>query len=58
MSKGLIFWLLMVLWMIFTLVMSWPPNSQRPNATLLTGIMLTWILLFLLGWAVFGFVIQ
>lgn len=56
MSIGFIFWLLMILWVIFGVYWNWP--EDRAHAPGLGGTLLLFILLFLLGWKVFGFVIQ
>ncbi len=52
MTIAFLFWLLMILWLIFGLYMG------RDNHLWLGGGLLLWILLFLLGWKVFGFPIQ
>jgi hypothetical protein len=54
MSKGLLFWLLMVLWAIFGV---WVRRGGEQFAAVGNDILL-FILLFVLGWAVFGFVVQ
>lgn len=48
MSKGVIFWVLMILWLIFGLWTSWA------TPFLIGGHVLTFVLLALLGWQVFG----
>ncbi len=57
MSIGLLFWILMVLWLIFGF---WTNQStiQAGNFAPLGGNLLLFILLFLLGWAAFGFIIH
>jgi hypothetical protein len=59
-SIGFCFWLLMLLWLIFGLYWNWPENtSGGPRAFgHMGGGLLLFILLFLLGWRVFGFPIQ
>lgn len=58
MSIGLLFWVLMVLWAVFGFYYNWPA-SQGPNAFVPLGnSLLLFILLFLLGWAEFGFVVR
>ncbi len=52
MTIAFLFWLLMLLWLLFGLYLN------RENHVLLGGSLLLWILLFLLGWKVFGFPIQ
>lgn len=58
MSKGLAFWILMIIWAIFGVWSFWP--SQQPPA-LGVGrafVLVLFALLFLLGWQIFGFVVQ
>lgn len=55
MSIGLVFWVLMLLWLV--LGFFW--YKQEPGTRwAVGGGFLLWFLLFLLGWAVFGFPIQ
>jgi hypothetical protein len=56
MTIGFLFWLLMVLWFVFGLYWNGAPNGG--NMGVWGGNLLLFILLFLLGWRVFGFVIQ
>ena len=56
MSIGLIFWVLMLLWIIAT-VSRGLGGASMPWAEP-TGDVLALILFFLLGWRVFGFIIQ
>jgi hypothetical protein len=64
MTIGFLFWLLMILWIIFGLWARWPlawapgQPSSVPPFVLIGGTLLEFILFFLLGWKVFGFVIQ
>jgi len=59
MEIGFLFWLLMILWLIFGLWSGWPANTADRRAFMpLGGNLLLFILLFLLGWKVFGFVIK
>jgi hypothetical protein len=59
MTIGFLFWLLMILWFIFGFWWNWPADmSNRSGLGPLGGHVLTFILFFLLGWKVFGFVIQ
>lgn len=54
MTIGFLFWLLMILWLLFGL---WA--APRPlNHYWAGGHVLLWLLLFLLGWEVFGFPIK
>lgn len=57
MTIGFLFWLLMILWLLFGLY--WDSGDLRAgNFGRVGGNLLLWILLFLLGWKVFGFPIQ
>jgi hypothetical protein len=58
MTIGFLFWLLMILWLIFGLYWNWPSQPGPSGFAPLGGNLLLFILLFLLGWATFGFVIQ
>jgi hypothetical protein len=53
-SIGLLFWILMIVAVVFGAWIGWPvagaPNGWRPFGFNL----LLWVLLFLLGWGVFG----
>lgn len=52
MTIGLLFWILMIVWLVFGFWAWWPINRVNgPN-------FLLWFLLFLLGWGVFGFPIK
>jgi hypothetical protein len=52
MSRGLLFWILMILWLIFGLWAAWPLGWGFGSTALL------FILLGLLGWQVFGPVVK
>lgn len=54
MSIGFIFWLLMLLWLVFSVWGYWGVRTAAPNWPYLGGNMFMFILLFLLGWKVFG----
>ncbi len=57
MPAGMIFWMLMIMWAVF----GWFGIAiETPYRRLALGGcgLLTFILLFLLGWKVFGFVVQ
>lgn len=59
MTIGFLFWLLMVLWFIFGFWWHWPADMANRSALgPIGGHVLTFILFFLLGWKVFGFVIK
>ena len=53
MTIGLIFWILMLLWLVFGLWREWP-GVQAGNWHPLGGSLLLFILLLLLGWQAFG----
>ena len=48
MSIGLLFWVIMIVWLLFGLWQSWPTPRPIGNHIIL------WLLLALLGWQVFG----
>jgi len=48
MTLAMLFWVIMILSLLFNLWSAWPLNKQNSPA------LLVWILLALLGWAVFG----
>lgn len=51
-TLGLLFWILMILWLVFGMWAWWPlARANAPHFFL-------WFLLFLLGWAQFGFPIS
>jgi hypothetical protein len=52
MSKGNVFWVIMILWVVFGLYTNWPAQGQKPWP--LVGNVVLWVLFGLLGWAVFG----
>ncbi len=52
MTKGLIFWLLMILWFIFGMWVAWPLGNGPYYP--LGGNVLLFVLLALLGWRTFG----
>jgi hypothetical protein len=56
MPLGLLFWVLMILWLVFGF-WQWRPNLPT-NYAPFGGHILLWILLFIIGWRIFGFVIQ
>jgi hypothetical protein len=51
-----LFWLLMLLWLLFGLYWTWPADGRAFAPV--GGNLLLFILLFLLGWKLFGFPIQ
>jgi hypothetical protein len=56
MTIGFLFWLLMVLWFLFGLYYN-RTTIQGGNYGVLGSDLLLFILLFLLGWKIFGFII-
>jgi hypothetical protein len=58
MPLGTIFWVLMIIWFVFGLVWNWP-TTPGPRAMMpIGGHVLIFILFFIVGWRLFGFVIQ
>jgi hypothetical protein len=57
MPISFLFWLLMILWLIFGLGGVWYDGPYRRHM-LAGGNLLIFILLFLLGWSVFGFIVK
>lgn len=57
MSISFIFWLLMLLALVFHLGGFWGPYAGNPGYMRFNWLWL-WVLLFLLGWATFGFIIR
>jgi hypothetical protein len=58
MTIGFLFWLLMILWLVFGLWWNWTPAPPNDRRGFVGNVLLLFVLLFLLGWKVFGFVIQ
>lgn len=59
MTIGFLYWLLMILWFIFGMWWTWPATPAAPNSWgPFGGGLLLFVLLFLLGWKVFGFPIH
>lgn len=56
MSIGMLFWILMILWLVFGF-WQWRPTNQV-NYAPFGGHILLWILLALLGWHEFGFILH
>lgn len=54
MSMGLIFWILMLLWLIFGLAWNWPGSTAVGAYGPIGNSALLFVLLLLLGWQVFG----
>jgi len=60
MSIGLCFWVLMLIWLVFGVYVSWPADNSPAGfkVKVMGGNLLLFVLLFLLGWAEFGFMIK
>ena len=56
MSLGFIFWLIMLLWVIFGIAPTWP--ADRAGWRPFGGSLMLFVLLFVIGWRVFGWPIQ
>jgi hypothetical protein len=54
-SIGVVFWILMLLVLVFGFWTGWPATGQPASWRPLGFNLLLWFLLFLLGWAEFGF---
>lgn len=54
MTIGLLFWLLYVLWVVLVFVGLWPEGRWKASGATLIEM----ALVFLLGWATFGFIIK
>jgi hypothetical protein len=51
-TLGLLFWLIMLITLVFGLLVAWPRAPEARYA--FGGSLLWWLLLLLVGWAVFG----
>ena len=51
MNIGLLFWVVMVVWLLFGFYANWPAGG---HGTSLGAHLIVWVLFALLGWAVFG----
>ena len=51
---GLVFWILMLLWLVLGLIWNWPGNPAGLPYGPLGNVVLLFILFFLLGWHAFG----
>ena len=54
MSRGFVFWFLMLLWLVFSLWWWWPAPGVAYGYLALGFPLLIFVLLALLGWQVFG----
>lgn len=57
MPKGMLFWVLMILWFLFGLFWN-RAEAAKGNWGFFGSDLLLFILLFIIGWQLFGFVIQ
>ena len=53
MTLAVLFWVLMIIWLIFGFWNNWPAQGTAPWRPI-GGHLLTWVLLAILGWQVFG----
>jgi len=53
MTIGLLFWILMLLWLLFGLYWNWPGSAVGPYGPIGNSLLL-FVLLLLLGWHAFG----
>jgi hypothetical protein len=58
MPLGVIFWILMILWFVFGLWGNWPVPADPSGRVRFGGSLLLFVLLFIIGWKLFGFVVQ
>lgn len=58
MPMGMIFWMLMILWFVFGLYWNWPSSNDPKAFGGIGSNLLLFILLFIIGWRLFGFVVQ
>ncbi len=54
MPMGILFWVIMLLWLLFGLYGARPAAGQQWNYGLLGGTLMEFILFMLLGWKTFG----
>ncbi len=57
MPIGFLFWMLMILWAVFGVFGGWYEGPYRRHV-LVGGNLLIFVLFFLCGWKLFGFVVQ
>jgi hypothetical protein len=60
MTVGFLFWLLMIVWLVVGIYLTGPPPADNRGTWFrpLGGPLLLYVLLFLLGWQVFGWPIK
>lgn len=57
MPLGIIFWVLMLIWLIFGVWAS-GPDIRGGQVRAFGGTLLVYVVIFVLGWRVFGFIVQ
>ena len=59
MKIGTLYWFLLIIWLLFGTFSYWPANAVGFASYLpLGGNLMLWVLLALLGWKVFGPILQ
>lgn len=58
MNKGLAFWLIMLVWIIFGLLPGGRWRGSTNQSFVVGGDIVIFILLFLLGWGLYGFILH
>lgn len=61
MPIGLVFWVLMLIWIVarvFTWRLAWQPTNTYGQYTMIGSDLMILVLLFLLGWHDFGFIVR
>jgi hypothetical protein len=59
MPKGLLFWVVFVIAVLFGCWANWGGGTANPPNMRWFGVSaVIWVLIFLLGWGVYGFVVQ
>jgi hypothetical protein len=57
MPKGLLFWLIFVIWVVLWAVARWRAATDSPYLAHVDRLFIA-VLMFILGWATFGFVVE
>ncbi len=58
MPMGILFWVLMLIWLLFGLYWNWSAGDGKPNVGFIGGNLMLFLLLLLLGWKLFGAPLQ